>query len=284
MPAHSGRPKDNGMNLIKRSFYLDWEFVQLHIPLDRKLEFLCKKYLLLVKNYTLGFTPGKSYIILWSHKYYYEDKFGISFLQSVYVDNAFLEKYIPRENVTVDIGANIGQFRHFAEFYLHSRLVYSFEPIKETFLLLKNNFDTTTYNYAIGIHKRHIFYILGTSLMASQYRRSNSDSKKHISEIKLDSIPTIKNEKTIDLLKIDTEGNELEALMACVAIQAKTKYLLVETSINRASYGDITRTLNYINKSWKNFQLVYIGRPYYIDGVLESVDLFFKNVKLNHEK
>jgi FkbM family methyltransferase len=272
------------MNLIKRSFYLDWEFIRLHIRLGRKLEFLCKKYLLLVKNYAVGFITGMSFIKLWSSKYFYEDKFGISFLQSVYVDNAFLEKYILRDSVVVDVGANIGQFHHFATFVLHSRRVYSFEPVLETYQLLKKNFGMSCYNYAIGIHKHHVFYVPDTSLMASQYRRSSSDTKKHISEIKLGSVCAIRDEKLIDLLKIDTEGNELEALMACLAIRSKTKYLLVETSINRASYGDITSMLGYIKKSWKNFHLVYIGRPYYIEGILESVDLLFENTKLDHEK
>jgi FkbM family methyltransferase len=277
-------PFDHDMNLIIRSIYLDWELIRLNIPLARKVEFLFKKYLLLMKNYTVGFISGMSFIKLWSGKYFYEDKFGISFLQSVYVDNAFLEKFVSPGSVIVDIGANIGQFHHFAKYFLHSRLVYSFEPVRETYNLLKKNFNLNSYNYAIGIHKHHVFFIPETSLMASQYPRSISDKKKNISEIKLDSIREIRKEKVIDLLKIDTEGNELEALMGCLIVRSKTKYLLVETSINRDSYGDITKMLNYISKSWKNFRLDYIGRPYYINGVLESVDLLFKNIKLGHEK
>ena len=128
------------MNLIKRSIELDLEFIKLGLPAGDKLAFIIKKYSLLIKNFVFGFTKNKSYISVFKRKYYFDDRFGIAFLQSVYIDNAFLKNYVPPNATIVDIGGNIGQFRFFCENYLSTEKVYSFEPVKETYKTLVLNF------------------------------------------------------------------------------------------------------------------------------------------------
>lgn len=275
------------MKLLKRSLYLDFKFLFINnIYLYSKFLFIIKKYLLLAKNFTLGFKIGKSYINILGRKYFYNDNFGIAFLQSVYVDNAFLLNFINHNSIIVDIGANIGQFNFFCKNFLKALRVYSFEPVKDAFNTLQLNSPENTYNYAISSNKSEVLYVpKPTNLMASSIKKNSDDFKEIVNGIRLDDVEDIKNEKFIDLLKIDTEGSELDVVRASIKTMKKSRYILVETSINRKSSGDIFSLFLLLKNHLPRLNLVFLGRLYTgEDGTLDACDVLFFNCDFNNLK
>jgi len=266
------------MKLLYRSIELDFRFLFLKINLKEKLYFIAIKYLLLLKNYLLGLEVGKSKIKIFGKKYYYEDRYGIAFLQSVYVDNYFLKKYIKPESIVIDIGANIGQFNFFCHSVLKSKKIYSFEPLKETFKILQLNTNgRNIFNCAISSKNKDVLnmYIPETSLMATLVK-DNYKKKEKVSVRKLDSIIEIRNENKIDLLKIDTEGSEYDVTKASEETLKKTKYLLIEASLNRKSIGNLVDILELLKKILPKIKIIELGRVYMFNNIPDSVDVLLK--------
>ena len=262
------------IKLFFRSLYLDYKFVLLPLALFDKLNFIFKKCL--GKNIILGFSPGHSFTKIFSQKYYYDDKFGIAFLQSVYVDHALLEKYIPKSATIVDIGANTGQFNFFCKHFLKAKTVYSFEPVKKTYQLLKKNVPEHCYNYAISTKKSLTLYVPELSLMAGNFKPKTKAKKESVQTLLLDEFKPLKSKEKIDLIKIDTEGSEYEVIMASKKIIKKSKYLLVEASLDRQCSGnleDITEILKTISPQ---ACLIEKGRKYKDNGCVIAMDVLFK--------
>ncbi len=266
------------MFLVLRSIQLDLEFLKISMSNSEKIEFIIKKYLVLFKNIVFGFNKGTSFVNLFGSKYYYDDKFGISFLQSVFVDNYFLKKYIPEKSTVIDVGANIGQFNFFCKHYLKAKKVYSFEPLKETYDILKLNSNQNNYNFAITDKKSLTLFVPDTSLMASNFQTEKTKHTYKVPCNSLDKLPEILKEKTIDLVKIDTEGSELDVINSSKNTMKKGFYFLIEASINRESSGDLVKLSEELKRIIPNIKLLEIGRPYYNKNFQQSaVDVLYKN-------
>lgn len=264
------------IKLFFRSLYLDYKFLSLPLALFDKLNFIFKKYLSLGKNIILGFSPGHSFTKIFSRKYYYDDKFGIAFLQSIYVDHALLKKYIPKSATIVDIGANTGQFNFFCKHFLKAKTVYSFEPVRKTWQLLEKNVHEHCYNYAISTKKSLTLYVPDLSLMASNFKPKTKAKKEPVQTLLLDEFKPLKSEERIDLIKIDTEGSEYDVIMAGKEIIKKSKYLLVEASLNRQSNGNIDDIIKILKIISPNTQLIEKGRRYKDNGKVIAMDVLFK--------
>ena len=169
--------------------------MRLSLGLFDELNFILKKYLTLGKNIVSGFSAGHSFTKIFGQKYYYDDKFGIAFLQSIYVDHALLKKYIPKSATIVDIGANTGQFNFFCKHFLKAKNIYSFEPIRKTYQLLKKNVSEHCYNYAISTKKSLTLYVPDLSLMASNFRPNIKYKKEKVQTLLLDDFESLKAEK-----------------------------------------------------------------------------------------
>lgn len=129
-------------------------------------------------------------------------------------------------NTMLDIGANIGNHSVFFSNYFNK--IYSFEPQKETFKLLKINTDRIsnieTFNYGIST----------SSLTEKIY--VNSKNRGMISKIREDDFyfkESIQfrpyNKKTkdkISYIKIDVEGNEIDVLNSLKNILIKDKPII----------------------------------------------------------
>lgn len=264
------------IKLFFRSLYLDYKFLKLPLPLSGKFFFIFKKYFTLIKNFSIGFTPGVSFTKIFNKKFYYDDKFGIAFLQSVYVDNSLLKKYIKPHALVVDIGANIGQFNFFCKHFLKANKIFSFEPIEKTFQILQKNAQEHCYNYAISTKKSLTLYVPELSLMAGNFKPKNKAKKEAVQTLILDKFKPLESEEKIDLIKIDTEGSEYDVIMASKEIIKKSKYLLVEASLNRQSNGNIDDIIKILKTISPNTQLIEKGRKYKDNGEVIAMDVLFK--------
>jgi FkbM family methyltransferase len=265
---------------IHRSIQLDLQFLYINKNIFSKIIFITVKYvllcILLMRSLRRRKIEGK--VRIFGTDYWYGDIFGIAFLQSVYVDNAYLQQYIPNNCTVIDVGANIGQFNFFCRDYLKAKKVFSFEPTKEAYEILQHNVRFLE-RTAIGMVKKIYLHIPDTTLMASKFAYSSRDRIEEVPCAKLDDIDYVKKETHIDLLKIDTEGSEYEVLLSAVKILPKCHYVLVEASLHRQSSGDLIAVCSFFQKVQPSFVIEYIGRTYCENKEITAVDILFKNNK-----
>ena len=154
------------------------------------------------------------------------------------IRNLYGEKEL---ELVFDIGANIGQFCiHFNEIFDKTK-VFSFEPVSYTFDTLQKNTDLikniNCYNLAMGekagsskIYLRERSDI--NSLLPSNHENENSEM---VEVETVDSFCVKNSINKIDLLKIDTEGYEMNVLKgAKKMIQNKAiKYIFIEVSFDK---------------------------------------------------
>ena len=158
-------------------------------------------------------------------------------------------KFIENENIEIvlDIGAHKGEFLNHIKKIKTIRKVYSLEPQKKIYRELLGKIDNKKFfahNIAIsdtnGIKKMEINDFTMTSTLSKVNSSSvyykikkfiiGNKKKKYenIKAEKLDHFTKKRNLKKIDLLKIDVEGHEFQAIKSGLKTLKKTKYLLIE--------------------------------------------------------
>lgn len=167
-----------------------------------------------------------------SHSYTGEKKF----IQS-------LKKFKPK--VCIDIGAHVGEFSNLLIDELGCKVIsfepnrYSFKELKKLELQYKDNLKT--YNYAITNKnkKTYLYYGSNKSQLASLNKKFSKISfiqnknKMKINGITLDKFfEKNKKIKKIDLIKIDTEGHELEVLKGAEKTIKKFKPSFIQLEFN----------------------------------------------------
>ena len=161
-------------------------------------------------------------------------------------------------NRILDIGANIGQFHILAKNEFPSSFIFSIEASKECETSLK----AITNNYYIGMlakdNSEYKFYKTKenpTSTGNSFYRELTqfySDDKLDIVNekgIMLDDL--FEQESEFDLIKIDTQGSELDIITGGINLCKKAKGILLEVSLTQYNegaplYGDIVKFMKTI--------------------------------------
>lgn len=138
--------------------------------------------------------------------------------------NKKLEYWIPQEvnpGVILDIGGNIGVTTVYYSYMFPSARIYTFEPVKSNFEVLKNNTSSldnvSIYNVGLGAEDKiaEIYECEDDTNVAgfSMYDLEVDKTKKQ--EITIKNIRTYLEElniTNIDLIKIDTEGAEYDIL------------------------------------------------------------------------
>ncbi len=127
-------------------------------------------------------------------------------------------------DIVVDIGAHKGYFTIFASQFITSGKIFSFEPLKSNFAMIKKNLvlnDVTSVQpmpYAVtGKKEQRYLYVStqnagGMSMIKEWFHQTQIQSYK-VACIQLKDIFTQCDIKKIDFLKIDCEGAEYEILL-----------------------------------------------------------------------
>lgn len=144
----------------------------------------------------------------------------------------------------LDIGANIGQFHRLAKNTYPEAFIFSIEASPECEAYLKE----ITQNYHIGLlakdNKEYDYFSrkdAPTGTGNSIYRELTpfySDDKLEIIKhqgIKLDEL--FESESQFDLIKIDTQGSELDIISGGTKLCKKAKGILLEVSLTQYNEG-----------------------------------------------
>lgn len=158
----------------------------------------------------------------------------------------------------LDIGANVGQFHLLCKKYFPDSYVFSIEASNDCESYLKNITD----QYYIGLlakdNSNYKFYSIkdnpintGNSIykeLTEHYSDSNLDiiNKKGIT---LDSL--FENDSEFDLIKIDTQGSELDILLGGSQLCSKAKGILLEVSLTQ--YNENSPLYNEVIEFMDNF-------------------------------
>ncbi|MDB5243614.1 MAG: hypothetical protein JWP57_4239 [Spirosoma sp.] len=185
-----------------------------------------------------------------------------------------------------DVGANVGQTIMLLRQYFPKSVINSFEPNLSTFEILKQNVakmhEVRIWNYGLGsVHGQTTFFENSHSDMSSFLKLDKmgwGDEKKSIAEITtIDQFCAEQKINTIDLLKIDTQGFELEILKGAETIILNNRVGLIYLEVifskmykNLPSLGDL---YNFLTK--RGYKLVSIYKIHYQDNLASWSDLLF---------
>ena len=165
-------------------------------------------------------------------------------------------KYIKKDSNVIDIGANTGMYS--SEFSLRAKKVYSFEIVPPVFLELvktskkyKNIFPQKV---AISDEEElKEFYADQNRLSNSGFSQIIADSISHVTfKVQTKAIDNFKLEN-ISLIKIDTEGSELEVLKGAEKLIKEQKPACMIECYPKFSKAPLTEIYKFfMSKNYKN--------------------------------
>ena len=268
--------------MLTWSLRLDFEFLSgLHnMPFPGKIYFIVCKYSIYLKSRFCGARQGLNSVMVFGGRFHYNDMYGLASLQRVYCASHTLKGLLPGNAVIVEVGANIGQFNHFGRHYLGARRIISIEPVMESFELLQRNASVPSDCLRCAVSDVEgdvLFHVAQESSQLSSYVADENSSYRDsylVPARRLDSIAAEMKIDRIDLLKIDTEGSELDVLKSAGKLLSVTDLILVEMSVFRNSSGNIFKIGSFLEE--KGFTLVELSsasgrRPKDVDGVFKRV-------------
>ncbi len=175
-------------------------------------------------------------------------------------EKAWLRGYLKDKvkPIVLDVGANVGNYSKNVLSSNANCSIFAFEPHPITFKKLVANISSSqfkAFNVGVGIEKSTLsLYDYDTkdgSAHASLYKDVIKDLHKgnpishSVEVIKLDGFLADKSLQVIDLLKIDTEGNEFNVLLGCKEFLNNRKIKAIHFEFNE---------MNIISKvSFKDF-------------------------------
>lgn len=183
-----------------------------------------------------------------------------------------------KENITVaDVGANVGKYSKYLLKTLGNRIKkgYIFEPIKTCYDSIERWRNFSYFNIGVGSESGEVkFYeAIGRESHSSVVNRNWLYSKPEYNireiTIKIDCLDNIINER-LNVLKIDTEGYELEVLKGC-------KRLLSEGGIDyiQFEYGGCFKDNNIKLNDVINFLKQYGYSVYELNNTnFKKIDIY----------
>lgn len=220
-----------------------------------------------------------------------QDQYGRMAKRDRFID---LQTKIQKDNpVIIDGGAHHG---HIIQKFLSSYnnpVIYAFEPFPDSADLLKSRFlndpHIRIFEKALGASDCRVAFneirntvsssILSPAELLYQYHGSRMDILKtiEVEQIRLDHVAELKD-REIDIVKLDLQGYELEALKGMQGILKKIKTITLEVEFmtlykNQALFSDIDFFLRQNNFQLFNLYELWTQK----DGQLTAGDALYLN-------
>ena len=173
----------------------------------------------------------------------------IKFKKNLSFDEIY-QKYVRKKPIIIDVGANEGQSIKRFSSVLNNCIIHSFEPIKKCFYQMVREFPNKNYyknNYALSNKNTNRKFFINEQLVTSGFNKINK-SYNHIEiknkikntimvkTMKLDTYLYLNKIKKIDILKIDTQGHELDVLKGAKNSLKNNIFHFIEVEIILCDY------------------------------------------------
>jgi FkbM family methyltransferase len=187
----------------------------------------------------------------------------------------------------LDIGANIGQFHQLAKHTFPSAYVHSVEamPACQPFL------ESLTTEYTIAMlgkdNSTHSFYVNKTNAVStgnSMYRELTDhfrDDNLEVIEMECKRLDDLFSHTHFDLIKLDTQGSELDILSGGENLMKKARGIILEIALK--PYNQDAPLVDEVLAFMKShgFEPVKTLEEHVIDEEVKQIDyLFMKSVKI----
>lgn len=136
-----------------------------------------------------------------------------------------IDKYLAKEKIIFDVGSDRGQIIHFFLLLYNNCKIFGFEPNKSSYKQILNNlrnwFPTKLnyeiFNYALmNNNQSRQFYFSKYPELSSFYKINNDNNINKIEDVDVSTGDLFLKQKKyineIDILKINTQGSELDVL------------------------------------------------------------------------
>lgn len=159
----------------------------------------------------------------------------------------------PNHKTIVEVGANIGNHVVFYEHFLNKENILAFEPEPNNYKLLCKNisFNTTfAYQLALGENYNKVNMIKRIDNNSGSFITTNGNN---VDMIPLDSL----NLQNVTLMKIDTEGTELQVIKGAKETIRKCKPLIYAEFEHGENVNSYLYELGYVETAefyWNNIK------------------------------
>lgn len=251
--------------------------------LREKIVFILQKYVLIGKHLFVPFRLGQTSTRVGGKTVFYDSRFGLAGYQRQLSSQYNLLKLarIRDPRMVIDCGANVGYFSMMLKEAHPHAWIHAFEPAPLTFECLAKNVKAYS---DIEIHQVALSDQIGTARMEfseehSEVSRLSLDGNVEVSTDTLDHFVEAHGIEHIDVLKIDTEGHELQVLRAGKKALALTDHLCIEVTIEDNPGYTVSSLFGSLVGDGYNFQLVgfrsFTGKA---EGALPAMDCILVNI------
>jgi FkbM family methyltransferase len=193
------------------------------------------------------------------------------------------KNYYNTNSIIIDIGASFGTFPRIANTYYPGVKAYCIEMAQDSFdVLLKNTSslpNVKCFQLAVGNKSGRVSYHYDSKFPEGAFV-SKSESADSVTMTTLDQFITKQHIKKVTLVKIDTEGHELQVLLGATNVLKTADCFIIETGLDPENFAKVSHIMS-INR----FRLANFGETNYdaVRNRIDSCDLVFQKL-LSNEK
>jgi FkbM family methyltransferase len=197
---------------------------------------------------------------------------GFDVVPSGYDLVQFIDQKLINSKCFLDVGANVGSFTLLAKGYSNTQFI-SFEPVKKTFNILKENIELNNISNVILINKGlsndkedKIIYIPGEDNLGGSSVISSSQKIQYEELCSFDILDNYIDYEP-DLIKIDVEGHEYSVLEGGLNLLKKYHPMLLiednppsteEEKNNQMRIHQLLNSLNYTIYQFNSYNILAV--------------------------
>lgn len=253
----------NPLWLVQQSFALDRRMLGFTAwPFGKRVRFIMKKYAVLGGLSIRPFRFGKSSTKWAGERIYYDSRFGLAGYQSMLTRpvNLFRVAGVKEFGTVIDCGANVGFFSKMILQLAPQAHIYAIEPVPAIFANLQRNLaaspNVQVFQTAITDHAGQVRMAFDSGDSAISHITDGGEGNVEVPAMTLDSFAAQQGIGPVDLLKIDTESYEAHVLRGAGSVLARTKYLLIEITIEGNQNYTISSLMGLLHGNGYDFQIV----------------------------